>query len=309
MNNISATNIGMISGKVNSSTGIALPGVLVVAHSGSNGYSSISDNNGNYTIFNVPANSYNVKGFNASYNSDSINVNVVSTVNSSGSNVTLSPGASGSVTGTVTFLATANKDVDVSLINPFTKETIPGLSTMTSAGSYTIYNVPNGDYIARASFRNDTIVMDPDWLLKNGQPTVTVSGVAATRNFSVTNSVILSDPTNSPSSTVPLKISGTSPTFTWGPYPSTNDYVIEVSDKNGNVIWGGFSGSGTATTRNFTIPSSQTNIVYNSNNTATQPLQAGNVYRWRIFACKNVTGSPSWKLISVSEDQMGLIIP
>jgi hypothetical protein len=309
MNTLLLTNIGLISGKVVSSTGTALPGVLIVAHSGSTGYSSVSDNNGNYTIYNMPVNNYSVQGFMAKYNSDSIAVNVINNANTTGSNLTLAAGASGSVTGMITFLSTANKDVDVSIVNPYTKETIPGLTTMTTGGSYTISNVPNGYYLARASYRNDTIVMDPDWILKNGQPYLTVSNTAATRNFSVTNSVNLSSPTNVPSTTFPMKISTTTPTLSWSAYPSTNDYAVEVDDENGNVIWGGFSGSGATVSRNVTVPSSQTSIIFNSDNKATQSLQPGHYYRWRVYACKNVTGVPSWKLISVSEDQMGLITP
>ena len=309
MNTLQVTNAGLISGHSTSGSGSPLAGVLVVAHSGSAGYSSVTDNNGNYTIYNVPAGSYSVQGFIASYNSDSVNATVSSGSTPATANLTLSSGALGAVTGMITYLATTNKDVDVSIINPYTRESIPGLTTMTNGGSYTLYNVPNGNYIARATYRNDTLVMDPDWILKNGEPTVAVAGASATRNFSVTGSVLLGSPTNSPSSTIPTKISGTTPTFTWAAYPSTSDYAVEVSDENGNVIWGGFTGSGAAITRNVTVPSSQTSIVYNSDNSATQPLQAGHYYRWRIYACKNVTGTPSWKLISTSEDQMGLIMP
>jgi len=309
MNTMQVANAGLISGKALSSSGSPMPGVLVVAHSGASGYSSVTDNNGAYTIYNVPAGSYSVKGYIAAYNSDSVSATVASGNTPASANLSLTSGASGAVTGNITFLATTNKDVDVSLINPYTNESIPGLTTMTVGGSYTLLNVPSGSYIGRATFRNDTLVMDPDWILKNGQPTVTVAGSSVSLNFSVTGSVLLSSPTNAPSSTVPVKISGTTPTFTWTAYPSTSDYAVEVDDENGNVIWGGFSGSGATITRNVTAPSSQTSIVYNSDNSAKQPLQSGHFYRWRIYACKNVVGAPSWKLISVSEDQMGLIMP
>lgn len=308
MNNLTVANAGLISGKVATSSGSAVSGVLVVAHWGSNGYSSVSDDKGNYTIYNVPAGNYTVEGYIAAYNSDSVNTTVVSGSNPASANLTLTAGAPGSVSGMVTFLATANKEVDISIINPYTKESIPGLTTTTVHQTYSLSNVPNGYYIARASYKNDAIVMDPDWILKNGQPTVTVSNSAATVDFSVTGSVLLNSPTNDPSSTAPFKISGTSATFTWTAYPSTSDYAVEVDDENGNVIWGGFSGSGSAITRNVTVPASQTSIQYNSDGKG-QALQAGHYYRWKIYACKNTVDVPSWKLISASEDQMGLIIP
>ena len=309
MNTLQVTNAGFISGKAATNSGSPLAGVLVVAHSGTAGYSSVTDNSGNYTIYNVPAGSYSVQGFIASYNSDSVSATVTSGSTPATANLALTSGSPGSITGNITFLATTNKDVDISIINPYTRESIPGLTTMTSGGSYTLSNVPNGNYIARATYRNDTLVMDPDWLLKNGEPAVTIAGSSTTRNFSVTGSVQLSSPTNSPSATIPTKISGTTPTFSWAAYPSTSDYAVEVSDENGNVIWGGFTGNGATITRNVTVPASQTSIVYNSDNSAKQPLQPGHFYRWRIYACKNVVGTPSWKLISVSEDQMGLITP
>ena len=80
---------------------------------------------------------------------------------------------------------------------------------------------------------------------------------------------------------------------------------IEVSDSKGVVIWGGFSTDWTI--KNITIPSSQTSIVYNSDGLATVSLEAGKVYRWRIYASKDAGGGATWNLISSSEDQMGLI--
>jgi hypothetical protein len=303
------TNAGWISGKVTSS-GNAVANVLVVAVNSSNSAifsSSISDGSGNYTIFNLPAGTYNVQGWIAGYNS-SATTGVITTTNTETANVnlTLTAGASGVVTGTVTFLATANKEVDVELINPYTKETIPGLSAMTSSYNYTISNVPNGTYISTASFQNDGVVMDPDWIAKNGIPMVTVNNNSAIRNFSVTGAVALISPTNAMASTVPLATSAT-PTFSWTAYPSTSDYVIEVMNSSGTVIWGGFSSNFTVKNTPY-IPSSQTSILFNSDGTATQTLHIGNVYRWRVYASKNSVTVPPFTLISVSEDQQGLIV-
>ena len=106
----------------------------------------------------------------------------------------------------------------------------------------------------------------------------------------------------------PLAVTSTTPTFSWEAYSSTDNYVIEVSDINGNVIWGGFNNTGTVTVMNFPIPKITTSIAYNSNGTATQPLKSGQIYRWRIFASKSDISDPrGWKLISVSEEQQGLI--
>jgi hypothetical protein len=116
----------------------------------------------------------------------------------------------------------------------------------------------------------------------------------------------LTSPTNAASSIQPLAVTSTTPTFSWSAYSSTDNYVIEVSDINGNVIWGGFKNNGTV--MNFAIPKTTTSLAYNSNGTATQPLQNGQIYRWRIYASKNDSSdSRGWKLISVSEEQQGLM--
>ena len=305
LNTSDQTDLGSIEGKVSSgSTGIL--GALVVASNGSQAYSAISDASGSYKIFNVPAGSYTVKAWLVGYNSNEVSTSAVANDATTDVNVSLTSGASASVSGSITFLATQNAEVDVSLTHPETGETVPGLFTMTSGGSYTIKYVPTGTYLARASFANDNIVTDPDWIVKNGEPFVTVSTGAVTRDFSVTGAVSLTSPTNEASTTEPLEISSTTPTFSWKSYSSTSDYVIEVTNSNGVVIWGGFTGNWTS--KNIVIPSSQTSIEYNSDGNASELLQPGGIYRWRIYASKDAGGGSSWNLISSSEEQRGLIM-
>ena len=95
------------------------------------------------------------------------------------------------------------------------------------------------------------------------------------------------------------------PTFTWEAYPSSTDYVIEVTDANGQLIWGGFNEA--RTEKNIVILASQTSIVYNSDGLATQELVSGRNYRWRIYASKDANNASGWILISSSEEQRGLI--
>ena len=307
MQTSSVTNGGSISGKVTSG-GNAVAGVLVIAGNGSNGYSSVTGADGTYSIYNLPAGTYQLQGFMSNYNSAAQSVAVTANTESSGKDIIMTLGALGSVTGTITFSATKNGEVDVTLINPLTKETIPGLVTKTVGGTYSISKVPNGTYIARASFPNDTYVVDPDWILKNGEPKVTISGNAVAQNFSVTGAVMLVSPTNIVTTTKPMEITGSTPTFTWLAYSSTSDYVIEVSDVNGNVIWGGFTKAGILITKNNPfIPKTQLSIVFNADGKATSTLKSKNIYRWRIYASKDDTAL-GWKLISVSEEQQGLIV-
>lgn len=300
------TNGGTIIGKV-TSDGKALPGVLVIASGISGGYSSASGSDGMYYIYNVPAGSYAVKGYMSKYNSTEVSVNVAASTEAKNNNIVLTVGANGSVSGTVTFLATNNGNVDVTLVDIITKESIPGLSTVTIDGNYSINDIPNGKYVAKASFKNDNYVVDPDWLIKNGDPVVDIQNNSISLNFSVTGAVKIVSPTNDSATIKPFEVTG-NPVFTWTAYSSVSDYIIEVSDINGNVVWGGFTSNNGAITKNISIPKSAVTINYNSDGKA-QALKTGTTYRWRIFASKDDAKEPNgWKLISVSEEQRGLFV-
>ncbi|WP_245558467.1 MSCRAMM family protein [Fulvivirga imtechensis] len=305
-------NGGFISGKAaTGSAGVA--GALIVAEDLANekAYSTISDKDGNYSIYNIPQGSYEVKAYLLNYSSNVVSANLSANTETSGINIDLTEGASGSLTGTVRNLATDNKDVDVSLVHPITKETIPGLTTVSANLAYTISNIPDGTYIARATYKNDERVMDPDRIAKFGEPEVTFNaGGALTLTFDITGSIKLNTPTNDPSSTQPIEITSTTPTFAWTAYSSTSDYVIEVVDvATGNVIWGGLDYSGADPVKNIVIPSSQKTIQYNEDGNATMAeLVPGRTYRWKVYASKNDQNSTTgWTLISSSEDQLGLI--
>lgn len=306
------TSIGWIHGRVvEGSTGVA--GVLVVSSDGVNAYSAITDASGYYDIFNVPPGTYTVTVFTSGRNATPV-MNVIVTANqqTTAANVVVTSGATGVVTGQVSFLATTAVPVDVALVHPITKESIPGVSVLvdTAGGTnYTITGVPNGTYFARASFGNDGRVIDPDYIVKFGEPNVTVNSDTVELDFSLTGSVTLNSPTNPAESTSPLVIPDSLPRFSWTAYPSsTGGYVVEVTNANGAVIWGGFTNQ----TRNFNIPDDSTAINYNFNGTASAALLPGKTYRWRIYAAKNVAGGSDttgwgYKLISVSEEQRGLI--
>lgn len=303
------TDGGWITGKVMAGD-VAVAGALIVADNARGGYSTISDEEGNYAIFNVPAATYNVNAWLAGYNSTEVSASATASAESAGTDIVMTEGASGSVTGSITFLATGNIEVDVALTHPSTGETIPGLDTITTSYVYELANVPDGTYLARASYNNDGIVMDPDWIVKNGEPFVTVSGGAVDRPFSVTNSVEVLSPSNDATSVEPVVVTTTTPTFEWTPYSATSDYVIEVTDANGKLIWGGFTAGYAA--KNVVIPSSSTSVVFGDvsvGNAPAEDLVSGKTYRWRIFASKNNQQSTvGWDLISVSEDQRGLFI-
>ena len=308
------TNAGWIEGKaLEGATG--LKGALIVATDGANqvAFSTISSENGEFSIFNVPGGSYTVKACLSSYNSNSASINVISNTVTTGVNITLEKNASATLTGSIRNLATSNKDVDIALVHPITKETIPGLTTTTTNLNYSLKNIPTGTYLARATYKNDQRVMDPDRIAKFGEPVVSVSGGTvspSTLTFDITGSVNLNTPTNALSTTVPQEISLTKPVFQWAPYSSTSDYIIEVVDaSSGVVIWGGFERNNDVILKKIIIPSSSTSASFNSDGKAIiNELVPGRVYRWRIFASKeDQNSSVGWTLISASEEQAGLI--
>jgi hypothetical protein len=307
------TSAGWIQGKV-ASGGSAVQGALVVAIDATNNiaFSTSSDANGEYAIFNVPTGSFNVQAYRSGYNSNIVAASVTSSTATNGINIDLQKTGIATLTGSIRNLSISNKEVDITLIHPITKETIPGLTSTTGNLNYSLANIPNGTFIARATYKNDLRVMDPDRIAKFGEPIITVSGgtcTPSTLTFDVTGPVTLTGPTNPLSTTVPV-VAPVKPTFQWTPYSSTSDYVIEVMDAStGQIVWGGFDKSGTLPVKKISIPSSQTSIGYNANGTATiSNLVVGKIYRWRVYASKNDQNSPTgWTLISTSEDQVGLI--
>lgn len=296
---------GAISGRV--TDGIAgVAGILVVAESGLTGCSSLTDGHGYYWIFNVPPGSYTVQALGAHLVSSTADVAVPPSGQVNNANLIVTRSATGAVRGHVTFLATTNIDVDVTLLNPLSGDPVPGLSEPTVGQNYVIALIAPGTYLARASFDNDGKVMDPDWIVKNGQPYVTVGMDTIDRDFSLTGAVEVLAPTNPASSTQPVDVQDPRPVLRWSPYSSADHYVIEVTDQNGRVVWGGFENNWTV--RKVVVPKTSTSIVYNEDSTATEELRAGHVYRWRVYASKDDAREPTgWKLISVSEEQRGLI--
>ena len=316
MNPISTTGNGWITGKV-TSNGTAVSGALVVASVNDEAYSTITDNEGIYHLYNVPANTYSLNAWIAGLQGNGTSAIVPSNLEAQ-FDLNLDSQASGEVFGAITFLSTNAVNVDVSLTHPLTGEAIPGLITETSA-NYSISNVPNGTYIARATYQNDGRVVDPDWIVKNGEPVVSVNNNSVELKFSLTDALIVVSPTNEASTTEPFIVGNAVPTFEWEPYPSASDYVIEVSDASGNVIWGGFDNSGNFPVKKVFLNKDNPNmitdatsgnksVVFNFDNTATEALQPGKIYRWKVYVSKDdAKEATGWKLVSASEDQRGII--
>jgi hypothetical protein len=149
--------------------------------------------------------------------------------------------------------------------------------------------------------------MDPDWIFKNpGAIIVSFSGDSSkARDFSVTGAITIISPTNPASEIIPALADSIVPTFNWNTYPSTKEYIIEVRDISGDLIWGGFTASGEI--RHSQIPKEWNSVEFNFDGSSLSQLQPGKVYQWRLYSDDD--DAPDVQtLLSASEDLMGLFI-
>jgi len=303
--NVLQGTFGTIEGTVNPN----LTGFLIVAtSSGMNSeYHTNSGPDGYFVLFNVPYESYEVDAIKSAYQSaNQPQVTLTSGSSSASVQINVNQITGSTLTGKVTFLAVENGIVDISLLDKISHTVVNGLTAMIdSSRNYVINNIPAGEYIAWASYENDGYVMDPDWIFKNpGALNVSFSTDASkVRDFSVTGVITIISPTNPPGEITPAPADSLVPTFHWNAYPQSKEYIVEVRDINGNLIWGGFTESGEI--RHLQIPKEWNSVEFNFDGSASSPLQPGNIYQWRIYADDDAK-SDVQTLLSSSEDLMGL---
>lgn len=282
-------------------------GALVIMKDASTlkSYTAVTSSSGSIIMYNLPAGDYGltIKSVgHATYTSTS-NITISDGVETLVNNITLTAIDGFTVSGTVTFLAVENSEVDVSLTDKETGAVIPGTNVNTVSTNYTMSGIAPGSYYIRATYNIDGLVVDPDSIVKFGEPEVTV--VAADmpgQDIDVTGAVTLSSPIVQTDGT-PAEVATLTPTLSWVKYPSTTDYVVEVLDINGNVIWGGFADDANHTKQVVTVNNS---ITYN-NDAMGQVLVDGEVYRWKVYASKDDNTPPTnWSLISSSEEAQGI---
>lgn len=305
--NVLQGTFGKIDGTVNPN----LAGFLIVAtSSGMNSeYHTYSGPDGYFVLFNVLYDSYEVDAIKSGYQSaNQPQVTLTSGSSSATVQINVTQITGSTLTGKVTFLAVENGIVDISLLDKISHSVVNGLTTIIDTSrNYVINNIPAGEYVAWASYENDGYVMDPDWIFKNpGALYVSFAGDSSKlRDFSVTDAITIISPTNPPGEITPALADSVIPTFSWNAYPSTKEYIIEVRDISGNLIWGGFKASGEI--RHVQIPKELTSIEFNFDGSALSQLQSGNIYQWRLYSDDD--DAPNVQtLLSSSEDLMGLFI-
>jgi len=295
---------GQISGFVNP----VVNNVLIIAGQNATDYTTVTGPDGYFVLYNLPYGSYNLQAFKEGFEADTVIQYELNSANPNASVTIDIKQTNGAVLkGKVTFLASENYFVDISLVNPATFSAIPGLSTFSDTGSldYQIDNIPSGTFQAWASFKNDGYVMDPDWIYRN-PAVLTVhftENDSIDLNFSVTNSVTILGPTNPVDSIYAIVADSSLPTFSWLPYSSAKEYIIEVRKLNGDIIWGGYNMDGSV--NHPQLDQHTENTVFNFDGSAIEALIPGEIYQWKVYA-DNGRDPGVQTLISSSEDQLGI---
>jgi len=293
------STLGSISGTIDSERHA---GILVVAE-GVNGTAvGFSDTDGLYTIFNVPAGSYTVRGYMAGVQLDPVTTSVTAGEAILEVNLTEADRPLSTVSGNIQIvnapggLATS---VVLAIESTFVEdaargEVPPGLRVGDVLGEFTFTDVPDGRYVVLAAFENDGLVRDPDQTIGGTRivrievPDPTAgNAVELPEGFKVTGALAVT----SPGADGPEEVLTPTPTFIWQDDSSEEWYVIRVFDAFGNEIWSeqleSVSGSETV-----------------SHTYAGPALEQGMFYQFRATSFREKTGQET--AISATEDLMGV---
>lgn len=288
-----------IKGRVVSST--SQSGVLVVAETAGQGYSALTDRSGNFTIFNVPDASFEVRGYikGVQFTPQMVKVagadveDVELTESKDGlatlsGNVDIVNAPGDSLTSVVLVVASTFNDtfvrgeVPIGLRAP--KEGAPNISK-----SWQIADVPAGEYVVLAAFENDALVRDPDTNISGTEIVrITVAPGAGpvdlSDSFKVTEALAIQSPGQNEPEAVMSK-----PTLRWADDSSEDFYELKVYNAYGELVW------------EKTVPKSQEDLAIPYEG----PLQDGMYYQFRVTSWRQ-PGNKDPSPISSTEDLRGV---
>jgi hypothetical protein len=242
-----AAGTGSIAGTVQN--GAAQSGALIVAE-GTATVTGISDRDGAYVLFNVPAGSYTVSGYRAGINLApktgvavsggartepvdlAASTDGVATV--SGSVNIVNPGMGNGTSIVLVVESTFNDALKRGEVPPGLRAPKEGPPSITNA--FSIEGVPPGKYVVLAAFENDFLVRDPDMSIAGTAiQRITVAGaaVALAESFKITGSLDI----RSPGAGDLPDVASATPTFVWKDDSSEDFYKIEVFDQRGTMVW------------------------------------------------------------------------
>jgi hypothetical protein len=270
-------------------------GVLVVAESDGAVVTAVADRDGDYVIFNVPDGSYQVQGYvrglvyaptsaEVSGGSDELaDLDLVGEATSTVTGQLQFPDAGGAGSTSVILVVAATFSEALGR-----GETPAGLRLADVTGDFTLEGVPPGRYAVLAAFENDGLVRDPDFCI-SGTDTVFVDVVDGQpadlpESFKVTGALDIFGPDAAE------PVTG-NPVFSWNDDSSEEEYVVEVYDSFGVLVWShimeGVSGS-------------DPELTY-----AGPTLTPGMYYQFRVLSQKL---NPETCPISRTEDLRGVFV-
>jgi hypothetical protein len=280
-------------------------GTLVVAEgSDGTGYSAVADRDGDYAIFNLPADDYLVQGYARYVNYDPVEVSLADGGEVDEVDLSINDTAASTLTGSVQFANPGDGQetsiilVVASTFDPVLQrgQTPPGLRAPDPGvapdvtNSFSIEGVPQGDYYVLAAFENDFFVRDPDPCIAGTDLVAAEVGGAATvameESFKVTGSLDL----YGPGADGAEPVSG-SPTFEWVDDSSEEAYDVLVVDSFGEVVW---------ETRIDGVSGGDVSLAYDG-----PALEPGMYYQWRVTSVRRLGEDPECK-ISTTEDLRGV---
>lgn len=302
----------LILGKVQAISGQVISGARVIAFGNTGIFEIHSDKLGRFALYNIPKGDYQLRVLIAGYEDtllQSIHLDSAQIVQ--GLVLAIKPVIGTQLSVNLSFLATQNGRVDLSLVDPWTLLPIPGLVGLNDSGStIKISGIAPGQYQVWASYQNDGYVMDPDWIRKFGIPVLTVKpgDTLLQMPISLTGADTLISPTNMPSSALAQDVRLDTLQFKWSKYPSAKEYFIEVRNSKGVRIWGGIDSVKSLLAQS--LDARTTSCKFNFDGTALETLKVGEIYHWKIWADRDAAQGIQG-LITSSEDQMGYfrIIP
>ncbi|MBI5495179.1 MAG: hypothetical protein HY904_09120 [Deltaproteobacteria bacterium] len=346
---LAAAGLGSISGSITGVDDVALRGGVLVTLTGAAGASTglvaLTLPDGAFTLHNVPAGTYTVRGYSAGLQLTPA-ADVVVAASANVENVPLAKAAAptGTVNGSITpvaggcTLGTSVVLVPRETMPPGTTFPLTAVSAIRGevprglrapgppappniTGSYAISGVPDGTYEVLAAWENDPdpCVFDPSgiagafYVSETTVPATSGSRDVTLDAFKVTGAVSITGPGAGDGIE---QLATTTTTFNWQAYSSSKNYQLAVFDAAGRRVWA------TTACADAASSCSTTSLTYGTaGGGTTQPatapaLAADSVYQWRVIAIGTRNGAtcgfPGMELtqdrecISISEDQRGL---
>ena len=293
------SQLGSISGTIHAELNA---GLLVVAEGNADALIGFSDSEGLYTIFNVPAGTYAVRGYAAGVQLDPATATLEAMEMKKEVNLIEADRALNGVTGSVQIVNAPGgllTSVVLAVESTFVETTArgevpPGLRVGEINGAFTIDDVPDGDYVLLAAFENDDLVRDPDQSISGTQIVhLTVpdpdlgNHLTFSEGFKITEALAVIGP----GAEGPEEVTTATTTLEWADDSSEDGYEISVFDAFGNLVWitelGSVSGSDSIS------------LTY-----AGPPLEIGMFYQFKVTSFRERKGPRT--AISTTEDLRGV---